>query len=101
MTEKLDFYMLASGWKEGPSGATWFLLGEICPLGTQGTLLVSSPICSITMNGESIACNGGCQAIVDTGTSLLTGPTNSIANIQSYIGASQDSNGQVSQTALF
>lgn len=50
---------------------------------------------SITMNGEAIACSGGCQAIVDTGTSLLTGPTNAIANIQGYIGASQASNGQV------
>lgn len=50
---------------------------------------------SITMNGEAIACSGGCQAIVDTGTSLLAGPTSEIANIQGYIGASQTSNGQV------
>ncbi|XP_012633780.1 pepsin A [Microcebus murinus] len=48
---------------------------------------------SITMNGEAIACSGGCQAIVDTGTSLLSGPPSPIANIQSYIGASEDSNG--------
>ncbi|XP_055987661.1 pepsin A [Sorex fumeus] len=50
---------------------------------------------SITMNGKPIACIGGCQAIVDTGTSLLSGPTNAIANIQSYIGASQNANGQM------
>nr|XP_044606073.1 pepsin A-like [Equus asinus] len=45
---------------------------------------------SITMNGESITCSGGCQALVDTGTSLLAGPPSAIDNIQSYIGASED-----------
>ncbi|KAK2100377.1 hypothetical protein P7K49_021725 [Saguinus oedipus] len=50
---------------------------------------------SITMNGEAIACAEGCQAIVDTGTSLLSGPTSPIANIQSYIGASENSNGEM------
>eukprot|EP00069_Balaena_mysticetus_P004436 bmy_17451T0 len=50
---------------------------------------------SITMGGEPIACSNGCQAIVDTGTSLLSGPTNAIANLQSYIGASEDSYGSM------
>lgn len=53
------------------------------------------------MNGQAIACSDGCQAIVDTGTSLLAGPTNAIANIQSYIGASQNSYGQVSPAVTF
>ncbi|KAG8434900.1 hypothetical protein GDO86_013023 [Hymenochirus boettgeri] len=48
---------------------------------------------SISINGQVIACSGSCQAIVDTGTSLLAGPPTPIANIQYYIGASQDSNG--------
>ncbi|XP_058011257.1 pepsin A-like [Ahaetulla prasina] len=48
---------------------------------------------SITVNGQAIACSGGCQAFVDTGTSLLTGPPNGIASIQNFIGG-QYSNGQ-------
>lgn len=50
---------------------------------------------SITMNGQAIACSGSCQAIVDTGTSLLSGPTNAIASIQGYIGAKQNANGEM------
>uniref|UniRef100_A0A8C3SWW6 pepsin A n=1 Tax=Chelydra serpentina TaxID=8475 RepID=A0A8C3SWW6_CHESE len=43
---------------------------------------------SVTMNGQTIACSSGCQAIIDTGTSLLAGPSTGISNIESYIGAS-------------
>ncbi|KAJ1121241.1 hypothetical protein NDU88_009359 [Pleurodeles waltl] len=46
---------------------------------------------SVTMNGKTIACNGSCQAIVDTGTSLLMGPLTDILNIQNAIGATQNS----------
>ncbi|KAM4846079.1 pepsin A-5-like [Thomomys bottae] len=42
---------------------------------------------SISMNGEVIACHGGCQGILDTGTSLLTGPRDSLLNIQQVIKA--------------
>uniref|UniRef100_A0A7N9D6C2 pepsin A n=1 Tax=Macaca fascicularis TaxID=9541 RepID=A0A7N9D6C2_MACFA len=51
------------------------------PVSVEGYWQIS--VDSITMNGEAIACAEGCQAIVDTGTSLLTGPTSPIANIQS------------------
>uniref|UniRef100_A0A8C3HBB7 Peptidase A1 domain-containing protein n=1 Tax=Chrysemys picta bellii TaxID=8478 RepID=A0A8C3HBB7_CHRPI len=42
---------------------------------------------SITIDGETIACSNSCQAIIDTGTSLLAGPSTGISNIDSYIGA--------------
>ncbi|XP_031240588.1 pepsin A-5 [Mastomys coucha] len=49
---------------------------------------------SISMNGEVIACDGGCQGIMDTGTSLLTGPRSSILNIQNLIGAKASADGE-------
>ncbi|XP_030255564.1 pepsin A-like [Sparus aurata] len=41
---------------------------------------------SITINGQVVACSGGCQAIVDTGTSLVIGPQSDIDNINSLVG---------------
>ncbi|XP_057585599.1 pregnancy-associated glycoprotein 2-like [Hippopotamus amphibius kiboko] len=41
----------------------------------------------ITLNGEVIACFHGCQAIVNTGTAFLLGPTVMVNAIQKLIGA--------------
>ncbi|XP_078402318.1 pepsin A-4-like [Cetorhinus maximus] len=41
----------------------------------------------VTIDGEVVACSGGCPAIVDTGTSLLVGPSTPIGIIQQGIGA--------------
>ncbi|KAM9330210.1 pepsin A-like [Gastrophryne carolinensis] len=45
---------------------------------------------SITLNGEVVACRDGCQAIVDTGTSVIAGHPAAIDQIQNAIGAKAD-----------
>ncbi|KAI3370112.1 hypothetical protein L3Q82_024901 [Scortum barcoo] len=42
---------------------------------------------SITINGNTVACSAGCEALVDSGTSVITGSSNDINNINGWLGA--------------
>ncbi|KAG8430861.1 hypothetical protein GDO86_019847 [Hymenochirus boettgeri] len=49
---------------------------------------------SVVVGSNVVACSSGCEAIVDTGTSLLVGPSSDVSNIFSAIGATMNSNGE-------
>ncbi|XP_004682798.1 PREDICTED: pregnancy-associated glycoprotein-like [Condylura cristata] len=87
--EVFAFYLSSKG-KEG----SMVMFGGVDPTYYTGELKwvpVSRPLYwqitmdSISMNGEVVACHGSCQAIVDTGTSLLAGPATDVLNIQERI----------------
>ncbi|XP_061013187.1 pregnancy-associated glycoprotein 1-like [Dama dama] len=44
---------------------------------------------NISINSRVIACNGGCEAFVDTGTSLILGPRRLVDNILRLFGATK------------
>lgn len=48
----------------------------------------------IKISGRTTLCKGGCQAIADTGTSAILGPSDDIAKLNQRIGAQEFSPGQ-------
>ncbi|XP_069484331.1 cathepsin E-like [Ambystoma mexicanum] len=51
---------------------------------------------NVKIQGRVEFCPEGCQAIVDSGTSLITGPATQIKKLQEYIGATPTSYGEYS-----
>ncbi|KAF3856364.1 hypothetical protein F7725_017087, partial [Dissostichus mawsoni] len=58
--------------------------------------MFSMYLSSITINGNTVACSGGCEAVVDSGTSYIIGPSKDINNINGWLGASTDQFGEAS-----
>ncbi|XP_062398091.1 pepsin A-like [Sardina pilchardus] len=86
---------------DGESGSV-VLFGEIDPQFYTGSFtwvpLTSETywqikLDSVTIDGYVVACADGCQAIVDTGTSLVVGPSSDMSRLIDWIGATTDQHG--------
>lgn len=97
-----SFYLTRRGSNDATSGGELliggtdksFYNGEIhwIPVTAQGYWQIKMD--SVAVQGTICLCQKGCQAIVDTGTSLIAGPPTDILTLQQLIGASPSSIGE-------
>lgn len=61
----------------------------------KGTLIICLP-CSVSVGPNTIFCTEGCTAVIDTGSSFITGPASSVSTLMTTIGAVELAEGEVS-----
>ncbi|KAM5223986.1 pregnancy-associated glycoprotein-like [Hipposideros larvatus] len=99
ISQKLFAFYLSSHEKEG----SVVMFGKVDPSYYKGDLkwvpvtkhgYWQIAMDSISVNGKVIACEGGCQAVVDTGTALLFGPKDPTLDILKVINAQRTNTGE-------
>ena len=68
---------------------------QTCLFGLKGYWQIAMDSVVVQDSSKSSFCKGGCHAIVDSGTSLLAGPTNEIEALNKAIGATPFISGEV------
>jgi cathepsin D len=103
--KKLENNVFSFYLNRDPSGTPGgeLILGGVDPDKTKGGITYTPVIKKgywqfkmdkISANGSPLVCEDGCEAIADTGTSLIAGPKDEVAKIQKLIGATPFLNGE-------
>uniref|UniRef100_A0A8C4RQW5 Pepsin A-like n=1 Tax=Erpetoichthys calabaricus TaxID=27687 RepID=A0A8C4RQW5_ERPCA len=96
VSQKLFSFYLS---RHGRAGSV-LTFGGLDPAYYNGSIqwipLSSKTYWQITVQGQVVACVHGCEAIVDTGTSMIIGDSNNINNILAWVGLHKDQNGKYS-----